>query len=589
MRSILKTSLGTLIGLTVFLFFFLFLIVIISVASSSSSLDVSIEPNSVIHLNFEGGIVDRTPEKGIESLMGFSDEKPKTIALNDFLKAIDHAKKDKNIKGVLMDMNNVKGSWASLEEVRNKLIELKSEGKFIIAYADMYFNSSYYLASVANEVYLTNNGELVFNGLSRKLTFFKNALDKLGVEVQTFKVGKFKSAVEPFLLDKMSEANREQSLSFLNSFYDKMLKGISEERKLDISLLDSLADNLIIRNAEDAFQYKMVDSLLYKDQIIEIIKDKLGLDSNEDINTVGINKYHKSIKENVLDIDNKKIAVVFASGDIVDGKGDKESIGGARLSKTIRKLRKNKDIKAMVLRVNSPGGSALASEIIWREIQKTKEIMPVIVSMGNLAASGGYYISCLADTIVAQPNTITGSIGVFGLIPNMQELFEEKLGFSFDLVKTGKYGDLGSMTRKVTDSESAIIQKSVNEIYDLFLTRVSEGRKMDKDMVHEIAQGRVWTGVQAKENGLVDVIGGLQKAISIAAEKINLEEYTITEYPQRKEKPWSFVLDAIESKTSSKNILKENMGKYYYQYKSLDDMSRTNTIQARVPYFIEVY
>jgi len=243
----------------------------------------------------------------------------------------------------------------------------------------------------------------------------------------------------------------------------------------------------------------------------------------------------------------------------------------------------------MVLRVNSPGGSALASEIIWREIQKTKEIMPVIVSMGNLAASGGYYISCLADTIVAQPNTITGSIGVFGLIPNMQELFEEKLGFSFDLVKTGKYGDLGSMTRKVTDSESAIIQKSVNEIYDLFLTRVSEGRKMDKDMVHEIAQGRVWTGVQAKENGLVDVIGGLQKAISIAAEKINLEEYTITEYPQRKEKPWSFVLDAIESKTSSKNILKENMGKYYYQYKSLDDMSRTNTIQARVPYFIEVY
>ncbi|HIF14895.1 MAG TPA: signal peptide peptidase SppA, partial [Bacteroidetes bacterium] len=509
--------------------------------------------------------------------------------LNDFLKAIDHAKKDKNIKGVLMDMNNVKGSWASLEEVRNKLIELKSEGKFIIAYADMYFNSSYYLASVANEVYLTNNGELVFNGLSRKLTFFKNALDKLGVEVQTFKVGKFKSAVEPFLLDKMSEANREQNLSFLNSFYDKMLKGISEERELDIYLLDSLADNLIIRNAEDAFQYKMVDSLLYKDQIIEIIKDKLGLDSNEDINTVDINTYNKSIKENVPDIDNKKIAVVFASGDIVDGKGDKESIGGARLSKTIRKLRKNKDIKAMVLRVNSPGGSALASEIIWREIQKTKEIMPVIVSMGNLAASGGYYISCLADTIVAQPNTITGSIGVFGLIPNMQELFEGKLGFSFDLVKTGKYGDLGSMTRKVTDSESSIIQKSVNDIYDLFLTRVSEGRKMDKDMVHEIAQGRVWTGIQAKEIGLVDVIGGLEKAIEIAAAKIDLEEYSITEYPQRKEKPWTFVLDALENKTATKSILKENMGKYYYQYKSISDMSRTNTIQARVPYFIEVY
>jgi len=552
-------------------------------------MEVSIEPNSVIHLNFEGGIVDRIPEKGIESLMGFSDEKPKTIALNDFLKAIEHAKKDKNIKGVLMDMNNVKGSWASLEEVRNKLIELKSEGKFIIAYADMYFNSSYYLASVANEVYLTNNGELVFNGLSRKLTFFKNALDKLGVEVQTFKVGKFKSAVEPFLLDKMSEANRKQNISFLNSFYDKMLKGISEERALDINLLDSLADNLIIRNAENAFQYKMVDSLLYKDQILRIIKDKLGLDSNEDINTVDINTYNKSIKENMPDIDNKKIAVVFASGNIVDGKGDKESIGGARLSKTIRRLRKNKDIKAMVLRVNSPGGSALASEIIWREIQKTKEIMPVIVSMGNLAASGGYYISCLADTIVAQPNTITGSIGVFGLIPNMQELFEEKLGFSFDLVKTGKYSDLGSMTRKVTDSESAIIQKSVNEIYDLFLTRVSEGRKMDKDMVHEIAQGRVWTGTQAKEIGLVDVIGGLEKAIEIAAAKIDLEEYSITEYPQRKEKPWTFLLDALENKSTTKSILKENMGKYYYQYKSLSDMSRTNTIQARLPYFIEVY
>ena len=589
MRSILKNTLSTFLGLFVFSFFFVFLIVIFTFYSTSTTATVSIKPNSVMKLNFQGGIIDRTPEKGFDDIMSLPNEAPKGIALNDFLKVIDRVKSDDNIKGVVMNMNSVNASWAALEEVRNKLKELKDTGKFIIAYSDMYFNKNYYLASVANEVFLTKNGEFLFNGLSRKITFFKNTLDKLGVKVQTFKVGKFKSAVEPFLLDKMSEANRKQNLSFLNSFYDKMLEGISEERNLNISLLDKIADSLLIRSDKDAFKYRMVDRLVYKDQIIDIIKKKLELSFDDNVNYVNYNSYRKNTSDNYLDIGGQKIAVVFASGDIVDGKGNNKSIGGAKLSKEIRKIRKDKDVKAMVLRVNSPGGSALASEIIWREIQKTKEKMPVIVSMGNVAASGGYYISCLADTIVAQPNTITGSIGVFGLLPNMKDFLEEKMGFTFDLVKTGEYGDLGSTTRQVTSNESKIIQKRVEETYDLFLKRVAEGREMERDVVHEIAQGRVWTGTQAKENGLVDVIGGLETAIEIAAKKIKATDFAVSEYPQRKEKPWEYLLNAFEEKANIDNVLKENTGKYYEHFKSVYDISKSSKIQARIPYILEIY
>ncbi len=587
MKDILKYMLGTILGLFgLALFGFILLLGISAIAGSGSKIEI--EPNSVLYLSFEKGIVDRANKPGLVDIDFDGSKKNKPISVSTALDVLDYAKTDNNIKGIYMDLNTFEGSWANIEEVRNALIDFKSSGKFIMAYSNIYSNKNYYMASVANNIYMVPNGGLVWNGLSRTIMFFKGSLEKLGIEPQIFKVGKYKSAVEPYILDKMSDANREQNNSFMNSFYDHMLEKVSNERDLDISALKDIADEFKIRDDKGSVKHKLVDELLYKDEVLQKIREALGIDEGDEISSICFSdyeKYYRSKKELEFNLD--KIAVVYAAGNIVDGKGSKDEIGGASLSKVIRKVREDENTKAMVLRVNSPGGSALASEIIWREVALTKKKMPVIVSMGNVAASGGYYISCLADTIVAQPNTITGSIGVFGIVPNLKGLYEDKLGLSFDMVKTSKYGDFGSLYRAFDSNESNIIQESVNRIYDVFLGRVSDGRGQSKEDIHKVAEGRVWTGLQAKENGLVDVIGGLEDAINIAKEKAKLEEYSISNYPKSEKKPWELILEAL-NESASETFIEKELGDYSLLFKEVKAISKSRGIQARLPYTIRI-
>jgi protease IV len=455
-----------------------------------------------------------------------------------------------------------------------------------VAYAEVMTNKAFYLVSVADKIYLNPYGVVEFAGLNTELLFLKNMLEKLNIEVQVFYAGKYKSATEPFRYDKMSEPNREQVTAYLNGIYNHYLEKISESRKIPKSTLDSIADNLLIRRSEDALAYKMVDELAYYDVVLEDLKTRTGKKEEDKLSAVNINKYDKAPDSKKEEYKGDKIAVVYAEGDIVDGKGEESNIGSERVSKLIRKVRQDKNVKALVLRVNSPGGSALASEVILREVELTKKKMPVIVSMGNVAASGGYYISCYADTIVAQPNTITGSIGVFGLIPNMKGFFNNHLGITFDNVKTGKYSDLGTMVKPLTNEEKYIVQQGVDTIYYKFKSRVAVGRNMSLDEVDSVAQGRVWTGVQAKEIGLVDVLGGMDEAIAIAVYKAGIKDYRIKEYPE-KEDPIEKLLKSLTGEAET-YFLKIKLGDLYPAWKQFESLKNTKGIQARMPFDISV-
>src|SRR5690606_10140423 len=389
---------------------------------------------------------------------------------------------------------------------------------------------AYYLASVADDVYLHPEGSVDFRGLSSSVVFLKDALDKLGIDMQVIKVGTYKSAVEPFMLNEMSPANREQVTSYLHSIYNNFLSDIASGRQVDKDSLRHIANEYLIRDADDALQYKFVDKKLYKDELLNELKLLIGIDEDKDIPAVSLLSYAGK-KETGSAKD--KVAVLYAYGDIVDGEGDGTNIGGDRISRELRKIRKDKDVKAVVLRVNSPGGSALASDAIWREVELTKQVKPIVVSMGDYAASGGYYIAAAADSIFADPTTLTGSIGVFGMIPNFQNMFNDKLGIHFDAVKTSKFADMDvDMDRPLSEEEKSIIQKGVDRIYQVFTQRVAAGRKMDVSDVDSIGQGRVWTGAQAVELNLVDRVASLDQAITSAAKMANLKDYRVSEYPR---------------------------------------------------------
>jgi protease IV len=586
MKQFFKFMFASMLG--VFLSFLLIGMItiggIIAIVAASDSDKVNVEPNSVLHIKLEEELIDRGSKNPFDNFDFSSFSSSPKLGLNDVLESIDNASKDNNIKGILIDITSVSGGSAIISEVRKKLNKFKESGKFIYAYSEMYTQSGYYLASVADKIFLNPQGALDWKGLGAQVLFFKGALEKLEVEPQIIRHGKFKSAVEPFMLDKMSDANREQTATYINSIWNDLLEKVSVSRSIEIRELHRLADQLVIQKAEDALIHKMVDQLAYKDEVLEFLKEKTEAESTKKINFIELAKYVKAPKVDKPEITKDKIAVIYAVGQIESGKGDNETIGSETLSKAIRDARLDDKIKAIVLRVNSPGGSALASEVIWREMQLAKQAKPVIVSMGNLAASGGYYISCNADTIVASPNTITGSIGVFGVLFNAQKFFNNKLGINIDTVKTGHHADLGAFYRPLTTNERSIIQNSVEHIYDIFVTRVAEGRNLTKEQVDEIGQGRVWSGADAKRLGLVDVLGGLETAIEIAANKAGIEKYRLVNFPEEKD-PFAKFMSQFGAEVKS-SFLKNELGDGYKYYKHVQSLLNMRGVQARMEYEI---
>lgn len=565
--------------------------IIAGIASSAdSNKEVKVKPNSVLHISFDSPIKDRSSNNPFANFDFGSMSGKKGIGLNDILENIEKAKDDDNIKGIYIDLQSVPAGIATLEEIRNKLIEFKSgdSSKFIVAYSEIYNQGAYYLASVADEVWLNPEGFIEFKGLGAQLMFFKGMLEKLEVEPQVIRYGKFKSAVEPFILDKMSEANREQTMKYIGSIWNHIINGIAEERGLTPEQLNKIADEALVQNAKDAIEQKLADKLYYKDQVMDDLKDRLGVENAKDVKLMSIVKYTDAPKPKKKDnkgLAKDKVAIIYASGSIEGGNGDDETIGSERISKAIRKARLDDKVKAIVLRVNSPGGSALASDVIWREVVLARAVKPVVASMGDVAASGGYYISCAADTIVASPNTITGSIGVFGLMMNMKKLFNNKFGINIDTVKTNKFADLGTPFRALTEQERDIIQNSVNEIYDSFITKVAEGRSkagLTKAKVDSIGQGRVWSGADAINIGLVDVMGGMEEAIEIAAGMAKLDHYRVAEYPEQKE-PFQAFMEELSGEGEDV-LIKRQLGENYRYYKTLDNLRKMEGIQARMPF-----
>ena len=576
MKQFLKYTLATIVGVIVAsLLGFLIMFGILGAIAGSSDKATEIKENTVYQLDLSGILVDRSDDNPFEAVFAeaMGQQTQAQLGLDDVLSNIEKAKKNENIKGIYLKGGTLIGGMASMKEIRDALVDFKKSGKFVIAYADTYMQSNYYLASVADKVLINPEGMLEFKGLAGELMFFKNTLDKLGVEMQVIKVGTFKSAVEPYINTKMSDANREQVTVYMNSIWNTMLTEISGSRKISVDSLNAYADEMMLfQPTIKSKEYALVDSLVYADEVDSIIKN--------------YNKEYKIVKNTAMTkladdskFEKSKVAVIYAVGGI-DG-GDNSGIVSDKLVETINDAAKDDAIKSVVLRVSSPGGSAYGSEQIWRALSKLKEKKPLVVSMGDYAASGGYYISCMADVIVAQPNTITGSIGIFGLIPNIQGL-NEKLGLSYDGVKTNELGDAISLNRPFRPEERDLMQNYVNRGYELFVKRCADGRKKTTDQIMAIAEGRVWTGVDALKIGLVDRIGGLDEAIVIAAKKAKLTAYNVKELPVKEDFATKLMKgfgEDIETR-----IMKAQLGEQYKVFKEIRNVQKLNGIQARLPY-----
>ncbi|MGO3805548.1 MAG: signal peptide peptidase SppA [Sphingobacterium sp.] len=587
MRSFFKYVLATVTGIgivVVLLVVVLIAIITTTVRQMSSGNDTPVPSNSILYISLNHEITERTEENPFEGITVPGLGEVKSLGLNDIIGRIRAAKTDDRIKGIYLNPRSVNTGFASTKAIYDALDDFKTSGKFIVAYSDVFTQKAYMLASLADKVYINPEGSLDFKGLSATVTFMKEALDKLGVQMQVVKVGTYKSAVEPFILNEMSDANREQMTSYLGSTYDSFLENVSSSRGITIDSLRNIADNYLIRNAEDAIKYGFVDDMLFTDQVINALKERVGIDEKKDLSAISILDYRDTHKTTVT---GDRIAVLYAYGAIVDGEGEETNIGGDRISRELRKLRRDDRVKAVVIRVNSPGGSALASDIIAREVELTKESKPVVVSMGDYAASGGYYISALADSIFAENETLTGSIGVFGLIPSFKGLLNNKLGIHLDEVKTGKYADLlASPDRLMTEDERAIIQTEVNRVYGTFMNKVATGRGMEISEVDSIGQGRVWTGRQALDNGLVDGIGNVSRAIEAAASKAYLTDYRIAYYPRVKD-PITSLLGTSKEKIKLW-MFSEEFGEFREHLDQLRTVTKSSGIQARMPYKVEI-
>lgn len=555
---------------------------LLGMVAASSEKEVTLEENSILHLDLNGRIlVERTSEEDLEFgsfLDPFGGDN--SAGLVNLKKAIAEAKTNENIKGIYLNAGLFGAGQAGLLELREALQDFKESGKFIVAYDEAYTEGGYFLASVADEIYLNPLGGIDFNGFSSEGIFLKGFFEKVGIKPEVFRVGEFKSAVEPFILDKMSPENRLQTQYFLDDINRHAIDLIAESRKIAKDSLIKINHQMLVRKPKDAVTYKLATALKYEDEVHSILKEKLGLNEEDQISTINATDLGGLAKSKNITSPNR-IAVILAEGEIVDGNVE-GAISSEKFAKEIRKARKDENIKAIVLRVNSPGGSILASEVIWREMAEAKKAKPLIVSMGEVAASGGYYISAPADTIVAQPNTITGSIGIFGILFNVQELVNDKLGVTTDVVSTGELSDFGNMARPLTEVERTIIQSSVEDGYETFISRVAEGRGMHPDSVRKVASGRVWTGTQAKARGLVDVLGGLDTAVSIAAAKIKAgEDYRVVYFPEKK--PWFEELMLNFSDQVQVRILQTQLGEQYPLYQKIQKLKNYQGVQVRMP------
>ena len=565
--------------------------IISATLSFTESKTVLVPEGSVLKMDLSYPINDRGVSQ--PGFADFSSLMKKPIGLIDILENIDKAKKDGNIEGIYLDLTTIQTGLASTQEIRNALKDFKSSGKFIISYAENYSQKTYYLASVADTVFLHPEGMIDFKGLNAEVMFFKNMLDKVDVEAQVVRHGNFKSAVEPFVMEKMSQANREQTSTYINSIWADMLESISDSRGLSIEKLNRIADKLTVSNANDALKEKFVDNLMYKDEILQFFKNRLNKSEVDDIEMVSLRKYQDAIVEELRETFPKnKVAVVFAEGSIQSGEGGNSlTINSDKVSRLIRNVRKDTTIDAIVFRVNSPGGSALASDVIWREAKLAAKEKPFIVSMGDLAASGGYYVSCAADSIFANPTTLTGSIGVFGIIPNMKGLLNNKLGLTFDNVKTNENSGYISVNRPLTEYERKVLKNNIEDIYSTFTGKVAEGRGMSVEAVDEIGQGRVWSGIDAKQNGLIDEFGGLMAAIDAAAEKAGVEDdYRLIKYPEKKEPLQAFIDELTgRDKSMAAESVKKELGPLYTYYEYLREIYMMEGPQARLPYKVRIY
>lgn len=589
MKQFFKYVLATIVGvvLSSIVIFLMFLGIVGAIVSSADKKEVKVEPNSVLYIDLKQEIVDRSTEDPFKGFDFTSLQPNSPMGLNQILKAMANAKEDSNIKGILLELDAVNAGAATTEEIRNALIDFKSSGKFIYAYSNTYSQKAYYLASVADSVFLNPEGMVEWLGLRSEIMFYKKALEKLGVEPQILRHGKFKSAVEPFMLDKMSSENREQTLTYMSSIWNHWVNAISETRGITADKLNSIANNMEIFNAQKALENKLVDGLIYKDELIATLKTKLGVEEKKDIKSIELKKYFKAPEVAKRKFTKDKIAVIYATGEIGMGEGGDDNIGSEGLSRTIRKARRDSSIKAIVFRINSPGGSALASEVIWREVDLAAKVKPVIVSMGDVAASGGYYIAAPATTIMANPTTITGSIGVFGLFFNLQKALENKIGITVDVVKTNEHADFFSLFRPMTAEEKAVGQMYIEQTYQTFIGHVSAGRGITVEQVDAIGQGRVWSGVNAKDIKLVDEFGGLTDAIKLAAQKAGLENYRLVELPKQK-KFFEQLMEEMSAEAKTW-ILKDELGSSVKTYNRIKSMLNNQGVQARIPYDIEVY
>ena len=584
-KVVLAAFVGTLIALLIMFFVKVgvYSVMIAGLSKSQSETSTVVKPNSVLFMKLNYDIPDRTTDNPFGAFDFNTMEALETSGLNEILRNIEQAKSDPNIKGIYMELSSVPTSTATLQELRSKLMEFKESGKFIACYGETYSQSAYYVASVADKIWLNPEGMIDIHGMASQIMFYKHLFEKLDVEMQIVRGpnNRFKSAVEPYFLDKMSEANREQMDKLLGTLWGQILQGISQSRNISVEQLNQIADNLeLMTDAQKALEYGLVDQLYFKDQVLDELKSLTG--SKKKVNAVSNANYAKSYK--VKNLSKNEVAVIYASGQIYSGKGSEENIYSDNLIKTIRKAREDDAVKAVVLRVNSPGGSALASAVIGRELDLTKEVKPIIVSMGNYAASGGYWISAKGDYIFADPTTLTGSIGVFGTLPNIQGLMNNKLGLTFDVAKTNENADFGSIVQPLTTFQYAKLQENVVKTYDEFTQRVAEGRGLRQSYVDSIGQGRVWAGADAIEIGLVDQLGDLEDAIAFAAAKVNLgDDYKVVEMP----KPKDFFTRMMESMNKTDEInaaMKQKLGVYYQYLEGLENLQKNTGIQARMPF-----
>jgi protease-4 len=590
----MKTFFGSFFGAITGIIIATIIALIVVFAAIGSAFDsdpvIKIKDNSILHLNLNGLIAERANKEQLPNFASLGDQRP--VGLDQILSAIRKSTKDERIKGIYLEGSMCGAGMATVEEIREALKTFKASKKFIVSYGEIYTQKGYYLSSVADEIMIHPEGGMEFKGLSAQVMFFKKMLEKLEINVQIFRHGKFKSAVEPFDLEKMSPANREQTMTYIGSLWYTMLKGIEQERKIPLATLDEIATQLKVRKSQDAVTLKLMDKTAYYDEVLELLKKKSGAEKK--VQLVTLNRYAKSplVKEEEEENKSKnKIAIIYAVGSIESGEGDDETIGSDRIAKAIRQAREDSTIKAVVLRVNSPGGSALASDVMWREVVLCKKVKPVVVSMGDVAASGGYYISCAADVIVAQPNTITGSIGVFGLIPNIENMLKNQVGVTVDTVNTNPHADMGTLLRPVNAMEGEVIQQGVEDVYTTFITRVAEGRKMKTADVDSIGQGRVWSGSDAQKIGLVDSLGGLSDAIRIAARLAKVgDDYRLKKLPVMKSPFENFLKDGgAEVQQAYVNRELGTLRNEYQQFMRAKLLLTTKGIHARMPYDVVIF